>query len=296
MNRREFIQSAAAASAFLSQVGLPFAAAAKPGNERPCLVDTNVTLMQWPMRRLPLDDSTLLARKLWSQGVTEAWAGSFEALLQRDLAAVNSRLNRACKAAFKNVFVPFGSVNPAQSWWREDLRRCHEEHGMPGIRLYPGYHGYTLADPACAELLHECAAQKLIVQVVVTIEDERVQHPRLKASPVDLKPLSGIINSEPALRLVLLNWNRAVSSKAVPTLVSSGQVWIDIATQEGVAGISNLLKQVSASAIVFGSNAPYYYFESALFKLKESELQPDQVTSICYCNAKALRNSIRSAA
>ena len=54
----------------------------------------------------------------------------------------------------------------------EDLRRCVETHKMPGIRLYPAYHGYTLDHPDFFRLLADSAQRNLLVQIVLRLEDE----------------------------------------------------------------------------------------------------------------------------
>ena len=60
------------------------------------IVDVNVHLSRWPFRHLPCDSTPKLLRKLESQNVISAWAGSFDALLHRDMAGVNSRLADEC--------------------------------------------------------------------------------------------------------------------------------------------------------------------------------------------------------
>jgi predicted TIM-barrel fold metal-dependent hydrolase len=252
------------------------------------IVDTNIYLSRWPTRRLPLDETPRLVEKLKSQGVVEAWAGSFDALLHKDLAGVNSRLAEDCAAHSDVKLAPFGSVNPNLPDWEEDLRRCAEVHRMPGIRLHPNYHGYSLADPQFAELLKKAAERKLIVQLAVCMEDERMMHPLFRTTAVDTRPLLKIVQGTPGLKLVLLNAVKNVKGEALADLTTAGDVSVEIAMQEGVNGVETLLKSAPVERVLFGSLSPLFYFEAALLKLRESPLATPQVRAICETNARRL--------
>ena len=296
-SRRDFIRTTTVVAAVTAGGLVPGAAeAVERGGAvgaagRAGLVDVNVSLGRWPGRRLPLDETAMLVAKLRSQGVKEAWAGSFDALLHKDLAAANARLVEECRKNGRGLLVPFGSVNPTLPAWEEDLRRCHEEHKMPGIRLHPNYHGYKLDDPAFAKLLDLARERGLLVQLVVTMEDERTQHTLMRAPHVDVAPLLTLLASRPSLRVVLLNWFRGVKTNLVPKLAGAGQVYFDIATLEGVGGVANLLKQVPADRVVFGSHAPFFYIESAVLKLQESVLSDTDLTAVRSGNARRLLGS-----
>lgn len=217
------------------------------------MIDTNVYLSRWPFRRLRGDDTPELVAMLRRQGVTQAWAGSFDALLHRDVAGVNARLDDECRRRGDGLLLPFGTVNVSLPDWEEDLRRCHEVHKMKGIRLHPGYHGYGLDDPAFLKLLQGAAERGLLVQVVVRMEDSRTQHPLVKVADLDPAPLAKL--AVPGLRLMLLNAARP------PAGVS-----FDIATVERVAGLTG----VDLDRACFGTFAPYFIPESAVLKLRES--------------------------
>ncbi len=159
---------------------------------------------------------------------------------------------------------------------------------MPGIRLHPNYHGYKLDDPLVAELFAIAAERQLIVQLAVTMEDERTQHPLVQVPHVDLTPLVELAKRFPQLRFVLLNAFRSLRGELVDRLAAAGQVYFEIAELEGVGGLAKLVQQVTAERILFGSYYPFFYFESALLKLRESELGRIQFKAICEGNARRL--------
>jgi predicted TIM-barrel fold metal-dependent hydrolase len=291
LSRRDFLRATTAAAAVTSgwTAGPLAAGEPSPASSRSAgngLVDVNVTLSRWPFRHLPLDETPKLVARLRRCGVTRACVGSFDSLLHKDMGEVNARLAEACLRHGRGLLVPFGSVNPQLPDWEEELRRCQEQFHMPGLRLYPNYHGYALDDPRVTKLLDLAQAFGLTVQLALSMEDERTQHPLVRVPHVNATPLLTLLTARPQVRVVLLNWFRAVNGELLPKLARAGQVYFDIAMVEGVGGISNLLKQVPANRVVFGSHAPFFYFESALLKLKESALSGAELSAIRFANAQ----------
>jgi predicted TIM-barrel fold metal-dependent hydrolase len=252
------------------------------------VIDVNVHLSRWPFRRVPLDETPALVAKLREIGITQAWAASFDAILHKDVAAVNARLVETCRRDGGGLLIPFGAVNPSLPDWEEDLRRCREQHQMPGIRLYPNYHGYTLDSPAFARLLELATAAKLLVQICVSMEDERSHHPLVRVPPVDVKPLPGVLANVPAARVMILNGLRGARSALLSLLTRIDQVTFDIATLEGTGGVADVLTQIPAERLLLGTHAPFFYPQSAVLKLKESPLSADVVRQLTSQNAERL--------
>ncbi len=295
LNRRHFLRTtvltAAAATAAGSAATSAVAAGAPAGV---ALIDTNVHLFPWPFRRLKYDRTAALAAKLRRHGVRQAWAGSFEALFSKDLSGVNARLADECKREGDGLFLPIGSVNPMWPDWAEDLRRCHEVHRMPAIRLHPGYQGYTLDHPEFARLLEAATARGLLVQIALELEDPRVHHPSIRILPTPATPLVNLMKTMPAARVQLLSswqWMRVAQSRGLQELPN---VLHDMANLEAVGAVGRVLAgnhwslpgQVPVERILFGSHAPYFPVEAALFRLFESPLTLPQMQAIMETNAR----------
>ena len=260
------------------------AAPATPVPQRPWeTIDTNVHLFQWPFRRLPFDGPGELSEKLRSMSIKQAWVGSFEALLHRDLSEVNARLAKACREAPKGLLVPLGSVNPTLPDWEEDLRRCHETFRMPGIRLYPNYHDYTLSDPRLQQLWEVAAGRGLRIQVSVAMEDRRTQHAMLQVPDTDLSPLPDLLKKNPRAKVMLLNYRP--SGAVFDALATISSISFDIARVEATDGIARLIRSVSAERVLFGSHAPLLIMEAALIKVYESDLSETEIRHLLHQNA-----------
>lgn len=194
------------------------------------------------------------------------------------------------------MLVPIGSVNPAWPDWDEDLRQCHEQYRMAGVRLYPAYHGYTIDHPEFARLLAETGKRNMLVQIVLRLEDERVHHVAIDVPLVNVAPLVELMKKLPQAKVQLINSAGPLLGNNVQALVRETQVTFDIAATEGNGGVGKLIEgknysyrgAVPVERLMFGSHAPFFPCESALMKLFESPLSLEQLQPLMIGNAQRL--------
>lgn len=312
IDRRDFLRSSAlslaamaapGALASLAQGGGP-AGSASPGQDAPMITDTNVHLFQWPFRHLKYGGTEALVAKLRRHRIGKAWACSYEALLFKDMAGVNERLAEECATKGGGVLVPFGGINPLLPGWEEHLRLCHEVHGMKGVRLHPGYQGYSLERPEFASFMDRAAERGLIVQIALLMEDERVQHPMLLAPLVNPGPLVPLLNRLPHAKVQLLHGFAGLRLPRSLPLLGMPNVTVDISGIEGTGALGALIAgnlpadwfggftrgtpKMAVERLLFGSHAPYFPVENALIKCFESPLNRGQLEAIMAGNANRL--------
>ncbi len=305
IDRRRFLKNSMLSATAVSLAGQKWSAQAvqnAPPNSpavspvpAPGIIDTNVNLFNWPFRALKYRDTKALVAKLKKHRVIEAWAGSFEALLYKDLNGVNERLATEC-GKHEGFLIPFGSVNLAWPDWQEDLRRCHEVHKMPGIRIYPGYQPFDLDHSEMESLVKMISERGLVLQVVFGMEDPRVHHPIISVGPVSFRPLLNAINATPNAKVQLLHFSGSSPSEDLSLFMAKPNTIMDISRLEGNGAVGRMIGAVeglpSAHApvdrIVFGSHAPYFPVETAILKLMESPLDAQQLRGIMQGNARRL--------
>lgn len=302
MNRRRFLSNSLLAAAALS---LPVPLAAKANSRLPDsavlpdsgpdITDTNVNLFKWPFRKLKYGSTKALVEKLQLHRITQAWAGNFEALFHKNIGQVNARLAEECRKHGEGMLLPFGTVNPAWPDWEEDLRRCHEIHHMPGIRIYPGYQAFDFNHPDFPRLVQQVADRELILQIVGDMEDTRVHHPIVHVREISMEPLIEIMKQVPDAKIQLLYWNHKVGRNQLERLIAETNIVLDISRIESAGGVGRLIEgkpwsgtamPIPVERLFFGSHAPYFPVETNLLKLFESPLTLEQMQAIMNSNAR----------
>jgi uncharacterized protein len=262
----------------------------------PGIVDTNVNLFDWPFRKLKYDTTPALIAKLKQHRVVEAWAGSFEALLHKDINGVNERLATECRDKGAGLLRPFGAVNLAWPDWEDDVRRCHETFQMPGLRIYPGYQPFDLSHPELKRLVAITRERGVLLQVVFGMEDTRVHHPIIAVGAITAGPLLEVLKAEPKASIQLLHFAGNVQGNDLRQLMSQTNVTIDISRWEGNGAIGRMIgtapgslgARVPVDRVLFGSHAPYFPLETALLKLIESPADAKQLHAIMQGNARRI--------
>lgn len=285
VHRRDFLQGSLAFGASTQTL-----LSARPAGATQQIVDTHVYVSRWPTRRIKGDQTPELVEILRSRGVVEAWAGSFEALLYKDTAGVNARLVEECERHGQGMLVPFGAINPKLPGWEDHLRRCHEQHRMPGIRLHPNYHNYTLRDADFIRLFQAALERDMIVQIAAWMEDERCQIPLMRVPAVDLSPLPGLLEKFPRAKVIVLNGFISPRNREqiLGALSHFANVAFDFAMLDGLQCLRSLAALVGAERVVFGSYSPMFYVESALLKIREAAFGEAECQLVFSGNARRL--------
>lgn len=280
MKRRELLHTAVVAGTGVAVARFSSATSAEDGKFR--IIDSNVSLFRCPFRRLPLDDTKLLLTKMRSLGIATAFAGSFEGILQRDIATVNERLAAECRG-FPEL-IPIGSLNPNLPGWEDDWRSCLNDHGMHGIRLHPNYHGYELTDRRFLKLLKLAESSGVFVQIAALFEDVRTQPETLRIPDVDLSPLV----THAIGRIQILNWRPR--GELFEKLAAIPQIHFDISRIDQTDGVATLLQTVPENRVLFGTHAPFLIPEASLIRVHESALSENSLHSVLEANATTFLN------
>jgi uncharacterized protein len=184
----------------------------------------------------------------------------------------------------RDRFVPFASIHPHWSGWREQLRDA-SSRGVRGIKVHPEFQRLFPDEPAMMEVYEECDRLGLVVLFHAGrsgIEPEFMRKYAL------LRRYEPAIEAFPRVQFVLGHAGARDVADAMRLAASHQNVWLEI-TGQGVTQLDAILAANGSDRIVFGSDWPFYPLAATLAKvLLVTERRRDARPAILRENADRL--------
>ena len=254
------------------------------------IVDTNAYLGHFAFRQLRHNTAAGLLRLMDEKRIDKAMVSSASAITYRNAQPGNEEVAAAVKA-HRDRLIPFAVINPFYAGWQDDLKICHEELGMKGLRLYPKWHNYALSDRCCLDLVHKATDRGLVVSIPIRVEDYRQRSWLVDVPDVPLAEIVALVKACPKARFILLNgagYTRCPLGQKDKGLPANYCIEISRLSATLADELGTLVSRLGADRVVFGSGMPLKYPDPSLLKLEVLDAPPDVKDRIRSGNALRL--------
>jgi len=238
------------------------------------MIDINTFIGHWPFRRLPTSMPDELWDSLQDYGIERALVSPIEGIFYEEPQIANEML--ASQLCGRIELMQAAVLNPTLVNWRRSLRQCYEKYHIRAVKLHPNYQTYRLEDSAARKLLAAVGEMGLPVIIQLRINDTRSHHKLMQVPDVPVSDAIEAAKAFPQVKIVLggVKWAEVAGNvekiKALPNL------WLDISQMETMDGLRRMIDLYGVERLLFGTHAPFFYIRSAIIKLDEAQLSPDE--------------------
>lgn len=254
------------------------------------LIDVNTSIGHWPFRSLPYRTADDLLRQMDRAGISQACVCCLHGLFYKDVQQANEELAQQIDA-HRDRLIPIATLNPEYIRWQDDLKRCVEQLGFRGLRLFPLYHRYEMHAGTGLELLNAAAELNLPVQIPIRVVDPRQMHWLDVDRAVTLDEIALAVRACPTGRYVVLDQRGGASREFRDTCDEVGAtVYFDIAREPVVydGNGDKLLESVGADRLLFGTAMLHKPAEVALLRFEHLPVDNEYRECIAGRNAAEL--------
>ena len=224
------------------------------------LVDINAYVGHWPFRQRIYNTCEKRLERMKRFGVDVSVISNMNGIFYKNPQSANEELHREISAstAFRDRFIPFAVINPLYAAWRDHFSTSISALGMRGLRLFPSYHGYTLTNPSCIELVKRARDNGLPVCLSLRMVDSRPSSwmDLDRSKEWALQDVMPIVREVPDAQFFIVN---VANSTALATedvaLLKNADVLIDTSGRS-MLNLGELIKTFGAEKFAYGSHAP----------------------------------------
>jgi predicted TIM-barrel fold metal-dependent hydrolase len=248
------------------------------------IVDVNAYLGHFAFRRLRHNTAAPLLALMDSKQIDKAVVSSASAITYRNVQAGNEEVAEEVRG-HSDRLIPFAVINPFYSGWQDDLKICHEEFGMAGLRLYPKWHNYELSSPCCRELVNAATERDMVISIPIRAEDNRQRSWLLDVPDVPLEEIVELVKAHPEARFILLNgigYTRCPLGRKDNGLPSNYAIELSRLSAVLANELGQLITNLGVERVMFGTGIPFKYPDPALLKLEvldASEADKEKIRS-----------------
>lgn len=251
------------------------------------IIDVNAYLGHFAFRQLRHNTAVSLLEWMDTKKIDKAVVSSAAAITYRNAQAGNEEVAAEVKPHTDRL-IPFAVINPFYAGWRDDLKICHEEFGMKGLRLYPNWHNYGLSDQSCLDLVNAAAEREMVVSIPIRVEDYRERSWLVDVPDLLLEEIAGLIKACPNARFILLNGIGYVNSplgRKDSGMPSNYAIEVSRLSALLENEIGQLCANLGPERLLFGTGMPFNYPDPALLKLDVLDMRASDKEKIRWENA-----------
>jgi predicted TIM-barrel fold metal-dependent hydrolase len=234
------------------------------------IIDVNAYLGHFAFRRLRHNTADSLLALMDAKKIDKAVVSSAAAITYRNTQAGNEEVAEEVKT-HRDRLVPFAVINPFYAGWQDDLEICHEQFGMTGLRLYPKWHNYALASPCCRELVTAATERGMVISIPIRVEDSRERSWLVNVPDIPLDEIVDLVKAHPKSRFILLNglgYTGSPLGRKGNGLPANYAIEISRLSAVLANEIGQLIANLGADRVLFGTVMPFNYPDPALVKLE----------------------------
>jgi len=255
-------------------------------------IDVLAFIGEWPDRHSLRADTGALFEMADRLGLRAICVSHLSSVLGHDTRTGNELLFSATSNDAR--LWPFAIINPLEAGWKEELEWA-ASMGARGVRLVPGYHGYSLREDVIQELMVAASNYRLPVQVCARLQDERLQHRLFMVKAVEAYELAELMTTSNGHPLIISGLNVQERELVMRNLTAGGtahQVLFDLwFCNAPLAVIALLCKTGLAQSYAYSSCMPLQTPEATALQLATSTIDEVDRAAMMYGNAMRMLNA-----
>jgi len=249
------------------------------------IVDVNCLIGHWPFRKISSCTFEDLKNVHSKNGISYGYVSSLNSIFYNDPFEGDEELHEIIgHTNYRHVL----TVNPMLPAFEDGIVRGMKNFSISGVRIYPGYHNYSLN---CLEMKALCSVlRKLGLPLFLTLraEDERLNY-LITPRPVNIPEIQTFIENNPDLTILLLNIRFHEIMTLKSSILNSGRVFVDTSgLKDQLFNIEKLTGIIGDERILYGSLHPLYCLESTLLQVTMADIGQKAKNKILFENSRQL--------